>query len=87
MREEKRDVLFIPCVTSRTDIDLISLDILNLFTHHNITMAGTDTVGSVITCRAAVCWGPGEPLKVEEVEVAPPKAREVRIRILYTGQS
>ncbi|EPQ59919.1 hypothetical protein GLOTRDRAFT_103606 [Gloeophyllum trabeum ATCC 11539] len=45
----------------------------------------TDTVGKTIKCKAAVCWGAGEPLKIEEVEVAPPQAHEVRIRILYTG--
>jgi len=39
----------------------------------------------VIKCKAAVCWGAGEPLKLEDVEVAPPKAHEVRIKILYTG--
>ena len=33
------------------------------------------TVGKVIKCKAAVCWGAGEPLKVEEVEVAPPQYR------------
>ncbi|PPR03848.1 hypothetical protein CVT26_000846 [Gymnopilus dilepis] len=43
------------------------------------------TAGKTITCKAAVCWGAGEPLKIEEVEVAPPKAHEVRIHILYTG--
>ena len=43
------------------------------------------TVGQVIKCKAAVCWGAGEELKVEEVEVAPPKANEVRIHILHTG--
>ncbi|KAH8830620.1 class III ADH enzyme [Flagelloscypha sp. PMI_526] len=32
-----------------------------------------------------VCWGAGEPLKIEDVQVAPPKAHEVRIKILYTG--
>nr|WP_211224653.1 S-(hydroxymethyl)glutathione dehydrogenase/class III alcohol dehydrogenase [Oceanospirillum beijerinckii] len=36
-------------------------------------------------CRAAVAWGPNEPLKIEEVEVAPPKAGEVRVRIVATG--
>ena len=46
----------------------------------------SDTVGKTITCKAAVCWGAGEPLKVEEVEVAPPQAHEVRIKILYTGE-
>ena len=50
-------------------------------------MAETDNTGKVITCKAAVCWGAGEPLKIEEVEVAPPRAREVRIKILFTGQS
>lgn len=49
-------------------------------------MAEADTVGKVITCKAAVCWGAGEPLKIEVVEVEPPKAHEVRIKVLYTGQ-
>ena len=48
-------------------------------------MTEADTVGKVITCKAAVCWGAGESLKVENVEVAPPEAHEVRIKILYTG--
>ena len=46
----------------------------------------SDTVGKVITCKAAVCWAAGEELKIEEVEVSPPKAHEVRIHILHTGQ-
>ena len=46
----------------------------------------SDTAGKPITCKAAVCWGAGEPLKVEEVEVAPPRAHEVRIKILWTGE-
>ncbi|TCD66815.1 S-(hydroxymethyl)glutathione dehydrogenase [Steccherinum ochraceum] len=45
----------------------------------------SDTAGKTITCKAAVCWAAGEPLKIEEVEVAPPQAHEVRIRILHTG--
>ncbi|KIY45864.1 class III ADH enzyme [Fistulina hepatica ATCC 64428] len=45
----------------------------------------SDTTGKPIVCKAAVCWGAGEPLKLEEVEVAPPKAHDVRIHILYTG--
>ncbi|KAF8901639.1 class III ADH enzyme [Gymnopilus junonius] len=45
------------------------------------------SAGNTIKCKAAVCWGAGEPLKIEEVEVAPPKAHEVRIHILYTGKS
>uniref|UniRef100_A0A8D2QC24 Alcohol dehydrogenase I n=1 Tax=Zonotrichia albicollis TaxID=44394 RepID=A0A8D2QC24_ZONAL len=40
--------------------------------------------GGVIRCRAAVAWAPGK-LSVEEVEVAPPKAGEVRIKLVATG--
>lgn len=38
-----------------------------------------------IKCRAAVAWAPKQPLSIEEVEVAAPKAGEVRIRITHTG--
>jgi D-arabinose 1-dehydrogenase-like Zn-dependent alcohol dehydrogenase len=34
---------------------------------------------------AAVAWEAGKPLSIEEVEVAPPQAMEVRIKILYTA--
>jgi S-(hydroxymethyl)glutathione dehydrogenase/alcohol dehydrogenase len=47
----------------------------------------SDTTGKTITCKAAVCWEKGGKLSVEDVEVAPPKAHEVRIKILYTGAS
>ncbi|XP_051645744.1 alcohol dehydrogenase 1-like isoform X2 [Manacus candei] len=43
------------------------------------------TSGKVIRCRAAVAWAVGKELSVEEVEVAPPKAGEVRIKIVATG--
>ena len=46
----------------------------------------SDTAGKPIKCKAAVCWGAGEPLKIEDVEVAPPRAHEVRIHILWTGE-
>ncbi|MBN3282519.1 ADHX dehydrogenase, partial [Polyodon spathula] len=39
----------------------------------------------VIKCKAAVAWEPGKPLSIEEVEVAPPQAHEVRIKIVATG--
>jgi S-(hydroxymethyl)glutathione dehydrogenase/alcohol dehydrogenase len=42
-------------------------------------------VGKVIKCKAAVAWEANKPLSVEEIEVAPPKAGEVRIRIHSTG--
>ncbi|XP_009360723.2 alcohol dehydrogenase [Pyrus x bretschneideri] len=44
-----------------------------------------DTAGQVIRCRAAVAWEAGKPLVVEEVEVAPPQANEVRLKILFTS--
>lgn len=45
----------------------------------------SDTTGKTITCKAAVCWAAGEPLKLETVQVEPPRANEVRIKILHTG--
>ncbi|KAB1201719.1 Alcohol dehydrogenase-like 7 [Morella rubra] len=43
------------------------------------------TGGKPIRCRAAVCRAPGEPLVIEEIIVAPPMPREVRIRIICTS--
>jgi len=43
------------------------------------------TAGQVIKCKAAVAWEASKPLSIEDVEVAPPKAGEVRIRIKSTG--
>ncbi|KAM7417240.1 hypothetical protein PAMA_017069 [Pampus argenteus] len=43
------------------------------------------TTGQVITCKAAVAWGPGKPLCIEDVQVAPPKVHEVRIKVVATG--
>ncbi|KAK7989350.1 formaldehyde dehydrogenase- glutathione dependent [Apiospora arundinis] len=44
-----------------------------------------DTVGKTIKCQAAVAWEAGKDLSIEEIEVAPPQAHEVRIQIYYTG--
>ncbi|XP_052150416.1 alcohol dehydrogenase-like 7 [Oryza glaberrima] len=38
-----------------------------------------------IRCKAAVCRAAGEPLAVEEIVVDPPKAHEVRIKIVCTS--
>ncbi|OQP78975.1 S-(hydroxymethyl)glutathione dehydrogenase/class III alcohol dehydrogenase [Xanthomonas phaseoli pv. syngonii LMG 9055] len=35
--------------------------------------------------RAAVAFGPGKPLEIVEIDVAPPKAGEVLVRITHTG--
>lgn len=43
------------------------------------------TKGKVITCKAAVAWEPGNPLTIEDVQVDPPKAHEVRIKMMYSG--
>jgi len=45
----------------------------------------SDTVGKIIQCRAAVAWEPKMPLSLETIEVDPPKAGEVRVKILATG--
>ncbi|ONH93001.1 hypothetical protein PRUPE_8G207400 [Prunus persica] len=43
------------------------------------------TAGRVITSKAAVAWEAGKPLVIEKVEVAPPQANEVRVKIKYTS--
>ncbi|XP_059971292.1 alcohol dehydrogenase S chain [Mesoplodon densirostris] len=43
------------------------------------------TAGKVIKCKAAVLWELKKPFSIEEVEVAPPKAYEVRIKMVAAG--
>jgi len=43
------------------------------------------TCGKVITCRAAVAWEAKKPLSIETIEVDPPKAGEVRLKVLANG--
>ncbi|MXQ81631.1 hypothetical protein E5288_WYG012002 [Bos mutus] len=43
------------------------------------------TTGKVIRCKAAIVWKPGGSFSIEEVEVAPPKAKEVRIKMVATA--
>ena len=40
---------------------------------------------NMIKTRAAVAWGPGQPLKIEEVDLMPPQKGEVLVRIVATG--
>ncbi|MEC8227309.1 MAG: S-(hydroxymethyl)glutathione dehydrogenase/class III alcohol dehydrogenase [Pseudomonadota bacterium] len=42
-------------------------------------------MSDVITCKAAVAWEAGKPLTIEDVQVAPPKAGEVRVKLFATG--
>jgi len=39
----------------------------------------------MITSRAAIAWKAGAPLEVDHIQVAPPKAGEVLVRIVATG--
>ncbi len=39
----------------------------------------------MIKSRAAVAWGPNQPLTIEEVDVMPPQKGEVLVRIVATG--
>lgn len=34
---------------------------------------------------AAVAWGAGQPLVIEEVEVSPPQPQEIRIKVIATS--
>ncbi|KAG2484258.1 hypothetical protein HYH03_016903 [Edaphochlamys debaryana] len=44
-----------------------------------------DTAGKPIDCKAAVAWGPKQPLEVRTVTVAPPGPGEVRVKIAATA--
>uniref|UniRef100_A0A1Q3F8B5 S-(hydroxymethyl)glutathione dehydrogenase n=1 Tax=Culex tarsalis TaxID=7177 RepID=A0A1Q3F8B5_CULTA len=45
----------------------------------------SSTAGKVISCKAAVAWEPKKPLAIETIEVAPPKAGEVRLKVVASG--
>lgn len=45
----------------------------------------SSTAGKVISCKAAVAWEPKKPLAIETIEVAPPKAGEVRMKVTASG--
>lgn len=39
----------------------------------------------MIKTRAAVAWGPGQPLSIEEVDLMPPQKGEVLVRVVASG--
>jgi len=39
----------------------------------------------VIHCKAAIAWEAAKPLVIEDIEVAPPKSKEVRIKVLHAA--
>ncbi len=45
----------------------------------------TQSAHTSLKSRAAVAFAAGEPLQIVEIDVAPPRAGEVRIRITHTG--
>jgi S-(hydroxymethyl)glutathione dehydrogenase/alcohol dehydrogenase len=49
------------------------------------TVANPDRRRTRMKSRAAVAWAAGQPLSIEEVDVAGPKAGEVLVRIVATG--
>ncbi|KAK7349842.1 hypothetical protein VNO77_07594 [Canavalia gladiata] len=51
----------------------------------NGNLEANETRGKTITCKAAVAYGPGEPLVMEHILVHPPQKMEVRIKILFTS--
>ncbi|XP_015966096.1 alcohol dehydrogenase-like 6 isoform X1 [Arachis duranensis] len=48
-------------------------------------MSSSSPNPQVITCKAAVAWGAGEPLVMEEVQVSPPNSMEIRIKVVCTS--
>merc|ERR1711976_872343 len=40
------------------------------------------TNGQVITCKAAVAWEPKKPLDITDIQIEPPKAGEVRVKVI-----
>ena len=39
------------------------------------------TSGKTITCKAAVAWEAKKPLDIADIQVEPPKAGEVRVKV------
>nr|WP_271274599.1 S-(hydroxymethyl)glutathione dehydrogenase/class III alcohol dehydrogenase [Aliamphritea hakodatensis] len=39
----------------------------------------------MIKSKAAIAWGPGQPLSIEEIDVMPPKAGEVLVKVIASG--
>ena len=53
--------------------------------HFNVIWSHVWRKIKICCFQAAVAWAAGELLKIEQVDVAPPQAMEVRIKIHYTG--
>ncbi|XP_074272735.1 alcohol dehydrogenase-like 2 [Silene latifolia] len=53
--------------------------------NNDANKTASETSGKPIKCKAAVCRKAGEALVIEEIEVATPKAWEVRLKIICTS--
>lgn len=75
-------------VLSLTLFFLLSLQMPCVY-HLNYKIPNEITVfvvlGQTCICTAAVAWEPNKPLTIEDVQVAPPQAGEVRVKVLYTA--
>ncbi|KAG0631265.1 hypothetical protein M758_1G239300 [Ceratodon purpureus] len=49
------------------------------------TREESTTIGKVITCKAAVAWEPKGEFVVQDVQVEPPHAMEVRIKVTHSS--
>lgn len=67
--------------TALTQPTFCSMSSKKLRNKEKLMEVNMSTTGQPIVCKAAVAWKPNEPLKVELVTVAPPKAGEVRIKV------
>ncbi|KAK5981162.1 hypothetical protein GCK32_001963 [Trichostrongylus colubriformis] len=80
MMETLRRLIFVSCDPAATTKNIV--DFCRPTRLKNVQYTGE---GGVITCKAAVAWEAKQPLSIEDIEVAPPQAHEVRVKILYTA--
>lgn len=78
---------YVTFVRARLWLTLMSSDHYLQGTSPQLSIS-TDMIMKAIclhSLQAAIAWAAGELFSVEDVEVAPPRAHEVRIQILNTG--
>ena len=51
-------------------------------TRDNLVAQFKKTAGKPIKCKAAVAWKAKAPFDITEIEVAPPKKGEVRVKVI-----
>lgn len=64
-------------------VSSLSLSVSHFFPLYSIRSSPPPPLTSIPQqCRAAVAWEPKKPLRVETIEVAPPKRGEVRLKVV-----